>query len=134
MVARGLLVAAVAIVGLAQTGDKRVERPRMSVDGYAQVAALGALAAADYHSTQRAFANVPTGREANPLLSCGGQLCGSRYWALNGAVIASAYAVNRFVAPKLPARSRRILSAATWAMIGWRGYVVAHNYRAGGAR
>lgn len=131
MVARGLLVAAVAIVGLAQTGDKRVERPRMSVDGYAQVAALGALAAADYHSTQRAFANVPTGREANPLLSCGGQLCGQRYWALNAGLIGANCAINRFVAPRLSPRGRRALSVIQWSAIGWQGYVVAHNYRAG---
>lgn len=174
MVARGLLVAAVAVIGLAQTGDKvftishsegagksdAVKATGMVADGdrsllrqrsmpktvarrsrhgsahdwLPQVSALSVLAVADYHSTKRAFANVPSGREANPILSCGGQLCGQRYWALNGAVIASAYAINRFVAPKLPARSRRILSAATWAMIGVRGYVVAHNYRAGGAR
>jgi len=134
MVARWLIVAGLAAVALAQTGDRKIERPRMSVDGYAQVAALGALSLADYHSTQRGLANVPTGREANPILSCGGQLCGGRYWALNGAVIASAYAINRFVAPKLPTRSRRILSAATWGMIGLRGYVVQRNYRIGGAR
>ncbi len=134
MVARWLLGAGLAVVALAQTGDKKIERPRMSLDGYAQVAALGALSLTDYHSTQRAFANVPSGREANPLLSCGGHLCGSRYWAINGAVIASAYAINRFVAPRLPERSRRILSAATWGMIGLRGYIVQHNYRIGGAR
>ncbi len=131
MVARGLLVAAVAVIGLAQTGDKRIERPRMSVDGYAQVAALGALAAADYHSTQRAFANVPSGREANPLLSCGGQLCGQRYWALNVGLIGANYAINRFVAPRLSPRGRRALSVIQWSAIGWRGYAVAHNYRSG---
>lgn len=134
MVARWLLVAGIAAVALAQTGDRKIERPRMSVDGYAQVAALGALAAMDYHSTQRGLASVPTGREANPLLSCGGQLCGGRYWAINGAVIASAYMVNRFVAPRLPERSRRILSASMWGIIGLRGYAVQRNYRIGGAR
>lgn len=196
MVARGLLVAAVAVVGLAQTGDKvftvphnegagksnavkervkqqgkasdrtlsprsaeprvvvasieapgvavalrsesdfpKLARPRLlSVDGYAQVAALGALAAADYHSTRRAFANVPTGREANPILSCGGQLCSQRYWALNAGLIGANYAINRFVVPRLSPRGRRALSVIQWGAIGWRGYVVAHNYRAGGAR
>ena len=171
MVARGTLVAALAVVALAQTGDKnstvshnegagksdavkvtgmvadgdrsllrqrsmpktvaRRSRHGSAHDWLPQVSALSVLAVADYHSTQRAFANVPTGREANLILSCGGQLCGGRYWAFNAGLIGANYAINRFVAPRLSPRGRRALSVIQWSAIGWRGYVVAHNYRAG---
>jgi len=107
--------------------------PRL-VSIYAPPIALSIMAAADYHTTQRAFRNVPTGREANPVLSCGGQLCGGRFVALNAVMSGAMLAVNRYALPRLSPRGRRALSILEWGAIGFRGYVVVHNYRAGGVR
>ena len=133
-----------AMLGLACWGQPLPPPPRpveapMSVQPtgrtqlYAQITTYGAVAALDYHSTQRGLSNG-AGREANPLLSCGGQLCTGRFVALNVAVGAGAALVGRFVVPALPPTPRKIVNGLIWAMLGGRAAVVARNYAVGGRR
>lgn len=97
--------------------------------GKIQTASLAGLALADYHSTQRGLARG--GMEANPMLSCGGQLCAGRYGAINAAVVAGTYAITRYAIPRLPKRWRLVTNIALTGMIGARGFIVARNYQRG---
>lgn len=117
------------------TKSAALVKPKMGAAEWAQVGAYAGLAVADWHSTNRAIARKPWARgEGNPLLACGEpgeikRLCAGRYIALNVGVTAGLFAINRYITPKLPRRSRRVFGAMTWAMLGWRGGVVVRNYR-----
>ena len=133
---RLLPILLLAVVALAQTGDKKIERPRfLSPNGYAQLATLGAVAVTDYQATNRAYRNFPLARgESNPLLRCGGQRCAGRHAAMDIGLGIAVIAVDRYIAPMLPRRAQIVMRSLTWTGIGFRSAIVIHNYRIGGER